>query len=141
MPATPKPPGQRVRRNKNQNEWRTLPAESGLKAPKLPYRKPAWRKATRDKWERLWASPMASTFEEADRAGLERLAVLWEEIERGQVGNGRLSAVQVLEDRFGLSPKARRALQWEVSKGADVEEHPAAAKAPARRRLRAVAND
>ena len=136
MPPLPKPPGQRVRRNKEQKEWKQLPAGgSGLTAPKLPTKKPTWLKSTRDKWKRLWASPMATTFTEADRIALERMALLWDEISRGNTGGGRLNAVQNLEDRFGISPKSRRQLQWEI-KQAEVVEMPK--KKASSRRLRAV---
>ena len=47
---------------------------------------------------------------------------------------GKLGAVQGLEDRFGLSPKGRRQLQWEI-KQAEVVELP---KKKQTRRLRAV---
>ena len=136
MPPLPKPPGQRVRRNKDQSEWKQLPAGgSGLKAPALPTKKPAWLKSTKTKWERLWASPMATTFTDADGIALERMALLWDEIARGDTSAGKLGAVQQLEDRFGLSPKGRRQLQWEI-KQAEVVEMPKV-KASSRR-LRAV---
>ena len=136
MPPLPKPPGQRVRRNKEQKEWKQLPADgSGLDAPPLPEKDPDWRLETREKWERLWASPMATTFTEADRIALERMALLWDEISCGKTGGGRLNAVQNLEDRFGISPKSRRQLQWEI-KQAEVLEMPK--KKASSRRLRAV---
>lgn len=136
MPPLPKPPGQRVRRNKDQSDWKQLPAGgSGLKAPPLPTKKPAWLKATKDKWKRLWESPMAITYVEADRIALERMALLWDEIARGNTGGGRLNAVQNLEDRFGISPKGRRQLQWEI-KQAEVVEMPK--RKASSRRLRAV---
>ena len=78
---------------------------------------------------------MATTYVEADRIALERMALLWDEIERGNTGGGRLNAVQNLEDRFGISPKGRRQLQWEI-KQADVVEMPK--KKASSRRLRAV---
>ena len=135
MPPLPKPPGQRVRRNKDQSQWKQLPEQgSDLPAPELPEKKPAWLKSTITKWERLWASPMAITFVEADQLALERMALLWDEIARGDTSPGKLGAVQGLEDRFGLSPKGRRQLQWEI-KQAEVVEMP---KKKQTRRLRAV---
>jgi hypothetical protein len=135
MAPLPKPPGQRVRRNKEQGSWKELPEQgSSSPAPPLPTKKPAWRKSTRDKWEKLWASPMATAYVEADQVALERMAMLWDEIDRGEVGNGRLSAVQKLEDQFGISPKARRALQWEITK-AEVVDLP---QKRSERKLRAV---
>ena len=40
---------------------------------------------------------------------------------RGELGATETIAMTALEDRFGLSPKARRALQWEIGK-ADRDE-------------------
>jgi len=135
MPAQPKPPGQRRRRNVGQSEWKQLP-EQGSKnpAPKLPARKGGYLKATNDRWQKLWASPMALAYVEADQIPLERLALLWDDVARGDTGNGRLSAIQNLEDRFGISPKGRRGLQWEISKS-EVVDIPTQSK---KRRLRAV---
>ncbi len=100
----------------------------------MPTKKPEWLKSTQTKWDRLWASPMATTYVDADIIALERMALLWDEIERGNTGGGRLNAVQNLEDRFGISPKGRRQLQWEVTKS-EVVELP---KKKPPRRLRAV---
>jgi len=44
--------------------------------------------------------------------------------------------MQALEDHYGLNPKARRMLQWEISKG-QVVDHPARQSGPARK-LRAI---
>jgi len=49
------------------------------------------------------------------------MALLWDEIARGNTGGGRLNAVQNLEDRFGISPKGRRQLQWEIRQAEVVE--------------------
>lgn len=142
MPALPKPPGQRVRRNKDQPAYRQLPAEGRKgKAPPLPRKKPAWRKSTRDRWATLWASPMATTYLDADLPALHRLAHLWDETERvgvGEMSPGALSQITALEDRYGLSPKGRRQLQWEIAQGDTAE---GAEAKPERRRLRLVADD
>jgi hypothetical protein len=37
-----------------------------------------------------------------------------------------LAEIRQLEDRFGLSPLARRRLQWEVDRAAGAEAEPAA---------------
>lgn len=115
MPTAPKPPGQRVRRNKDQREWVTLDG-SKRKPPTLPTKKPAWLKSTREWWKHLWASPMSSVYSEADLDSLFRLARLKDLEARGELKISALSALQTLEDRFGLSPKARQMLQWQVPK-------------------------
>jgi hypothetical protein len=123
MAPLPKPPGQRVRRNLSQGSWRTLPAAEDFKRPPtLPNRRPGWLKATRDWWKTLWASPMASTYVAADIEPLRRLADLVELRNRGKLGGVGLTAMQQLEDRFGLSPKARRSLQWEIGRSDPEEE-------------------
>jgi P27 family predicted phage terminase small subunit len=84
-------------------------------------------------WERLWASPLASTFTETDAEALARLFELRDERGRmwraarkarlveGSQGQPRINPlfttiaamdaeIRQLEDRFGLSPRARLAL-------------------------------
>ncbi len=45
---------------------------------------------------------------------LVRLAGLNELLEQGEATAMVLSEIRQLEDRFGLSPMARRRLQWEI---------------------------
>jgi hypothetical protein len=118
MAQLPKPPGQRVRRSGSQSNWRVLPPAEPFKPPGLPRRNPAWSKPTREWWRVLWASPMASTYLEADLPGLVRLAEMVEARSRGELGATETVAMTALEDRFGLNPKARRALQWEIAQAA-----------------------
>lgn len=122
MAPLPKPPEQRVRRNAGQAGWRTLPAAEPFKRPPLlPARKPAWLASTRAWWRVLWSSPMAGAYVEADVSALVRLARLKDDEARGTLPLAGLGALQQLEDRFGLSPKARRALSWEVAQAAAVD--------------------
>jgi hypothetical protein len=58
---------------------------------------------------------MAATYLEADLPSLFRLAEMVDRRARGTLGATETVAMTALEDRFGLSPKARRALQWEIS--------------------------
>lgn len=116
MAPLPKPPGQRVERGAKGTAWRTLPpAEAFKRPPALPRRKPAWLASTRAWWGVLWRSPMAVTFLEADVPALVRLAEMVEGRARGELGATETVAMTALEDRFGLNPKSRRALQWEVA--------------------------
>lgn len=137
MPPTPKAPGQRVRRNLEQSKWRTLPAGGRAgDAPPLPSKKPAWLKATREWWTTVWASPMATAYEDADVEGLTRLARLKDEFDRGALPVSALSAIQTLEDRYGLNPKSRQQMLWQIERG---DEAPARQQRPAAvTRLRAV---
>lgn len=116
MAPLPKPKGQRTRRNAGQSQWQMLAAESSVVAPGLPAKGSGWLPATSEWWDTIWASPMASAWLDADVDGLVRLAWLKDDFARGDAPATALPAMQQLEDRFGLSPKARRALQWEVSR-------------------------
>jgi hypothetical protein len=58
---------------------------------------------------------MATTYLEADLPALFRLAEMVELRARGELGATETVAMTALEDRFGLNPKARRALQWEIA--------------------------
>ena len=134
MAATtpPKPPGQRRRRNLGQAQWRELPAAGRKgKPPELPQAE--WLESTRDWWATIWASPMATVWVEADIESLIRLARLRDDFARGELPVSALGPMQALEDRFGLSPKSRRALQWEIKKG-EAAEAPEAKP----RKLRAI---
>ncbi len=99
-----------------------------LKSPVAPAR---LLKSTRSQWESFWVSPMASAVNVAsDRPALDRLFTLYDERERayrgyrkqrvvvGSMGQpvlnplGKLlqtydAEIRQLEDRFGMSPKAR----------------------------------
>jgi hypothetical protein len=116
MAPLPKPPGQRIERGAKGGSWRTLPPAANFKRPPaLPKRTPTWLKRTRGWWTALWRSPMASTYLEADLPALFRLAEMVEARARGELGATETVAMTALEDRFGLNPKARRALQWEIA--------------------------
>jgi hypothetical protein len=133
----PRPRGQRRRRNLP-DPVTTLPAEgSGLEAPELPGADELleW---TRNYWVTLWDSPMAVLWNAFDTPALIRLARVQDLAMRGEASAAELSEIRQLEDRFGLSPLARRRLQWEI---AQAQPQPGTTKRPAKspqRRLRAV---
>lgn len=134
MPAHTKPPGHRRRKNTGQAQWQQLPREGRKgKAPALP--KGKWSTSTREWWKTIWSSPMATVWQDADIDPLVRLARLREiEASGEEVTAALLAQMTAIEDRFGLSPKARRVLQWEITR-AETEADPTPA---ARRHLRAV---
>src|ERR1700734_332618 len=119
MAPTPKPPGGPRRRNLGQSPWRLLPAEGrGGPAPALP--DGDWLPSTAAWWATVWGSPMSVAYVVADESALVRLARLRERSEREDAPSAAvLREMRALEDRFGLNPKARRSLQWEISKGVD----------------------
>jgi len=119
MPGpVPKPPGQRRRRNKAVKAEQ-LPAISAKATPILPD-SDGLLERTREWWKTVWSSPMAAVFLEADVAALARLASLVNRVHRGESSARLLGEIRALEDRFGLSPLARRRLQWEVDRAAAV---------------------
>ena len=77
---------------------------------------------------------MAVAWLESDLDSLLRLASMRDAVARDPGLVALQAQITALEDRFGLSPKARRQLQWEIGKA---EEKLAAAPA-SERRLRAV---
>lgn len=131
MPPLPKEPGARVRRNREQGQWRTLPATGRRgNAPRCPT---TWSKKTKDWWKVIWRSPMATLWLESDVPALIRLGDLLEIPKQTALIVGE---IRQIEDRFGLSPKSRRMLQWQVVPGE--EEEGEAQQATPVRRLRAV---
>ena len=67
---------------------------------------------------------MAAVYLDADVPALVRLAYLMNDTFVGERAV-ELSEIRALEDRFGLSPMARRRLQWEVDH-APAQDTPAA---------------
>lgn len=127
MPALPKPAHLRQRRNKTPGAARLGTAESAAKnaVPELPTRAGGWHPMLLEWWTSVWRSPMASEYLDADmRGGLFHLAYLhqlfWEVADLGAAGVNALpklaSEIRLQEVRFGLSPMARRSLQWTVPK-------------------------
>jgi|SRR5690625_359614 len=128
---TPKPADRRQRRNKPAT-LRVVPAgRVGREVPKAPA---GMLKATRDEWSTFWGSELAQLVEPStDLPALERLFQLYDEHRRsmraarrerlveGSMGQLVLNPllkyaeslqkeIRALEDRFGLTPRARLAL-------------------------------
>jgi hypothetical protein len=93
MAPTPKSPGAQ-RRPGRSKPARELPAESRQgKAPALPKRTPSWSAETKQWWQQI-ARVQEAILERQDVAAMH-------------------AAASGLEDRLGLSPRARRILGWE----------------------------
>lgn len=71
----------------------------------------------RDLWASWWATPMATMWGPFDAPSLERLVSLHEAFWLGQTSAA--AEIRQLEDRFGLTPAARRRLMWQVE-GVDI---------------------
>ncbi len=113
MPGPP-PKKATVRRRRNASTGRRrLSAAVPRNPPALRLRKVLAE--TREWWKTIWASPMASEWIDADVLVLRRLAVLVDLAYRGEASSTVLSEIRQLEDRFGMSPMARRRLEWELA--------------------------
>ena len=164
MAPPPKPDGTRRRRN-GESKFTHVVADAQREIPPLPTppKRRTWDLAIRKSWATIWRSPMAQLFEPADVDALVRMMQLkqdlidfyagkpWEaDVKRSKVDQSivkiivvmtvptaTLKAIQDLEDRFGLSPKARQLARVSI----DVTPSEVPASPPQHgtvRRLRAV---
>ena len=100
----------------------------------VPQPDSAWAVGTVERWQDFWTSPLSQQVEASDHGALRRLFWLYDEVERlidaigqtgrvvaGSTGQPRANPLykqvqefqaeaRQLEDRFGLSPKARLSL-------------------------------
>lgn len=110
MPGPPpKPANQRVRRVEPEQRYVALGESYDGPMPELP-QGIRWTKATRQWWERIWRTPMASQWLEGDYDALVELAFLRQKMLGGILGVA--SQVRQREDSFGLSPRGRQILRW-----------------------------
>ncbi len=144
MPPAPKPRAQRRRRNATPGSA-VLDPSVKVKAPTLPGAKEMLA-STRAYWRRLWASPMAQLWLDADVPSLVRLTQLHDLTTRqfkvvaegpqvrmdlsdlpegitvsfdSPVTAAHLAEMRQLEDRLGLSPLSRRRHGWEIAEPDD----------------------
>lgn len=122
MPAQPKDPSLRARRNKTSTKA-TLKADAAIVAPELP--EWDWHPMVLAWWRDLWASPMAPEYDDSDRHGLFKLAALQHDFWTAETAKERKDAsaeIRLQEQRYGLSPIDRRRLQWEIEKTEEAVE-------------------
>jgi hypothetical protein len=115
MPANPKDPSVRQRRNKTSTNA-TLKADPDLEVPNLPKRG-GWHEQTSAWWADVWASPMAPEYDDSDKHGLFALAVLVDDFWTAESSRERkelAAEIRQQSQRFGLSPIDRRRLQWTI---------------------------
>lgn len=123
MPGPPPKPAALRRRRNAVTGPVSLPTATVRDVPRLTgIDRPL--KSTREWWETVWASPMAKVYLDADVPALARLASFIDLASRGEAASAMLSEIRQLEDRFGLSPLARRRLQWEVDASAHAVPDP-----------------
>jgi hypothetical protein len=123
----PKPKGQRQRRNKSSEPTviHALTEEEQGSAPELHERDGGWHPFVVEWWRDVWASEMAPQYLSADvSGGLRSLAELYQRRWTADTISEELRICQEIrlqEHRFGLSPKDRYILKWEVDKGEEAE--------------------
>lgn len=116
MAPLPKPPGTRERRNQEQAGWVVA---TGAPVPEPPAEGETLTEAVAY-WNDLWAE-LGGMFAKVDRHPIWRAACLHGDLVRGDLdakaATAAASELRQLEDRLGISPRARRQLQWELAQG------------------------
>ena len=113
----PKPAVIRARRNTKTTKTR-LSGDHKIKAPALT-KTINWHAMARAEWVRIWKSPMAPEFTDADRDGLVKLIMLvndyyWATSPRDRIALA--TEIRLQRADFGLTPRARAGLQWELER-------------------------
>lgn len=133
MPGpTPKDPSLRARRNKQTTAAKLSLAPSDVQTPELPERHDEegqlipWHPMAVDFWDEVWSSPMAAEYLDADVPGLFILAALtdayWKGVMQGRTGKELAAEIRLQRIDYGLTPIARRRLQWEVERAEDATD-------------------
>jgi hypothetical protein len=97
-----------------------------------------WHPEAMELWVEVWTSPMADEYQGGDYAAVRRLMLieqaLWEAAERGKtVGLATLTAEATrLSKQLGLTPMARRSLQWTVAQTGESLARQAGMRQPAK---------
>lgn len=126
-----KPEGLRRRRNKTATRATLRPAVNP-DIPDLPEHV-MWHEAVLHWWADCWTSPMAPEWTESDRHTLFLAARLIQQVwdEDTSPASRVTSATEArhLLRECGLTPMARRSLQWEIFRGESAEERTAERRA------------
>jgi hypothetical protein len=93
-------------------EWFRLPEGREGAPPPLP-RHTEWEPATRAWWKQIWATPMATQWTEGDVPALIELAALRQHL-LSNFQTSLAAEVRLRSDSFGLTPKGRQSLRWEL---------------------------
>lgn len=121
MPPLPK--NARARTNRSASAA-TLSVIHDVKPPELLPREIDWHSMTRRWWRELWKSPMAPEYRETDLQGLYQVALLVQDFWTAETSKERNEArlrIEKAEADFGLTPLARRRLEWQVETTEDAK--------------------
>jgi hypothetical protein len=145
MPAQPKDPSVRARRNKTTTRA-VLKPQINPKVPPLPTGV-RWHPQVQAWWKRAWSSPMVPEWTESDVDALYLAARLqqqfWDPECSPNVCRGLAGEIRQLLAQCGLTPMSRRSLQWEIQRVEEGEDRAAArraGKAPAKKAAAKVAD-
>lgn len=123
--VAPKPQALRQRRNKKSTAA-TL-GEHDLEVPPLPIER-SWHEQTIAEWMAIWESPMASEFHQdgdVSYYGLMKYAILLDDFHNAESANQRkdlMVEIRLQRQSFGLTPRDRAGLHWELDRGSQAEE-------------------
>lgn len=124
MPRVSKDPSVRARRNKTSTRA-TLTKPTNPKIPPLPTGT-RWRKTVLDWWKRTWSSPMVPEWTESDVDNLYLAAKLmqlfWDPDTSPTTCKQLAGEIRQLHAQCGLTPMARRSLQWEIERVEEAQE-------------------
>ena len=113
----------------------TISADARIAAPPIP---PGLDERAAEWWAELWAQPVATIWEPCDYGTIARLCRYRSLDERDETNTTQVSQMTIIEDRLGLSPMARRRLQYEIDKAAGATASAPAAPVKDERFLRVV---
>ncbi|MEV6432584.1 hypothetical protein [Nocardia sp. NPDC051463] len=132
--AASKPSSVRARRNKTSTRA-VLSAVENPEIPDLPGHVD-WHEAVLSWWDDCWSSPMAPEWTESDRHTLFLAARLMQQVwdEQTSPASRVTSATEArhLLRECGLTPMARRSLQWEIERGESAAERTSQRRTAAR---------
>lgn len=145
----PAPKRKEDRRNRNKKlsgDWVVLGSAENITVPKLPPLPDSvemrWSKESRSWWTTVWASPMATQWQEADVPGLVELAMLRQKFIATSDFNLKTKLAPLVasrSDKFGLTPKGRKDLRWVITdEDAESAGLASVSEIANRRRLRAT---
>lgn len=135
MPG-PMPKDQKLRQRRNKASTRAVLVASaavtatGITYPELPARNgnEPWHPLAVRWWQDVWSSPLHAEFLRPDTGALFRLANLVDAYWKS--GALKYAAeIRLLEREFGLTPLARRRLEWTVAQTEEQREPVRAARA------------
>lgn len=136
----PKHPELRQRRNKSASRA-ILPAESSpiTSRPRLPANpdEEGWHPMAKRWWRDVWDSPVRHEFMRADLGSLFRLVDMVDAYWKSR-SLALAKEIRMMEREFGLTPMARRRLEWQVAQSEEAKDKHQVRRA---RRARVVSGD